>query len=172
MRPGIQAAGYTAGDGMIEYLCPGCGAMPCAGTVSCQLCGKLTNCRPWALRQQCITCGMLRQAEEHRQMRERSGPLYELAVKRGRIASAAWQKAGRPRKVTRVWKPVRSADGSMVRDSGGSPVYEVGWYLASTMRSATPVEATSEQVAAWQAYQESRPSFEPRHDLADQRPDA
>lgn len=105
-------------------------------------------------------------------MRERSGPLYELAVERGRIASAAWQKAGRPRKVTRTWVPVRSADGAIVRDSGGSPVYEVRCYLTSTMRSGIWVEATPEQVAAWQAYQESRPSFGPRHDPADQRPDA
>jgi hypothetical protein len=105
-------------------------------------------------------------------VRERSGPLYELAVERGRIASAAWQKAGRPRKVTRVWKPVRNADGTIVRDSGGAPAYEFRWYLTSTIRSGIPVEATPEQVAAWQAYQESRPSFEPRHDLADQRPDA
>jgi hypothetical protein len=114
---------------------------------------------------------MLRQAEEQRQMHERSGPLYELAVERGRIASAAWQKAGRPRKVTRMVRPVRSANGAIVRDSGGSPVYEVRCYLTSTMRSGVWVEATPEQVAAWQAYRESRPSFGPRHGLADQRPD-
>jgi hypothetical protein len=77
-------------------------------------------------------CGIRRQAEEERQMRERSGPLYELAVERGRIASAAWQKASRPRKVTRMWKLIRSADGTIVRDSGDAPAYEFRWYLTST----------------------------------------
>jgi hypothetical protein len=119
-----------------------------------------------------MTCALMRQLEAEKQMRERSGPLYELAVECGRIAAAAWQKAGRPRKITRAPRPVRDPDGTIVRDSGGSPVYEIRCYLTSTIRSGTWVEATPEQVAAWQAYQESRPSFGPRHDLADQRPDA
>ncbi len=162
-----------AGEGMTnERPCPGCGATPCVGTVTCQICGGPTSCHPWAPRQQCITCGMLRQAEQQRQMREHSGPLYELAVERGKIASAAWQKAGRPRKVTSVWVPTRGTDGTVVRDSNGEPVYEARWYLASTMRSAVPVEAKPEQVAAWQVYQESRASFEPRHGLPGRRPDA
>lgn len=110
---------------------------------------------------------MLSQAEQQRQMREHSGPLYELAVERGKIASAAWQKPGRPRKVTRVWGPVHDADGVIVRDASGDPVYEARWYRASTLRSGNKVAATPEQVAAWQAYQESRPSFEPRHGLPD-----
>src|ERR1700730_4161882 len=130
-----------------EHLCPGCGATPCAGTVPCQICGKLTNCRPWVPRQRCFICGMRRQFEAEKQMRERSGPVYELAVERGRIASAAYQKAGRPRKVSRTWVPVRSADGTVVRDSGGTPVYENHFYLTSTMRSGMWVEATPEQVA-------------------------
>lgn len=100
-------------------------------------------------------------------MRERSGPLYELAVERGTIAAAAWQKAGRPRKISRSSVLVRDADCAIVRKPDGSAVYEVRCYLTSTIRSGTWVEATPEQVAAWQAYQESRPSFGPRHDLAD-----
>lgn len=162
-----------AGGGVTdESLCPGCGATPCAGTVPCQGCGKLTSCRPWAPRQQCMTCALVRQLEAEKQMRERSGPLYELAVERGRIAAAAWQRAGRPRKVSMTSVFVRDADGTIVRDSAGSPVREFRYYLTSTMRSGTWVEASPEQIAAWKAYQESRPSFGPHHDLGNQRPDA
>lgn len=104
-------------------------------------------------------------------MQERSGPHYERSVTRGRAGSAAWNAAGRPRKVTAVSVPIRDADGSLLADADGEPQYETRWYVAASIRRKGDhrwkhglytrpdewVEATPEQVAAWKAWQASRP---------------
>lgn len=45
-----------------------------------------------------------RQADAERQMRERSGPLYELSKQRSRLIGEAWRAAGRPRDPSRRWR--------------------------------------------------------------------
>jgi hypothetical protein len=52
-----------------------------------------------------LRASMERTMEVQRQMRARSGPLYELAKDRSRITSAAWRAAGSPRRVHRVHFP-------------------------------------------------------------------
>jgi len=51
-------------------------------------------------------------------------------------------------------------DGTIVRDPGGTLVYEARWYLTSTMCSAVPVGPPPSRSQAWQAYQNSRPSLD------------
>lgn len=41
----------------------------------------------------CIVCAQRRMLEQRRQMSERSGPQYDLAVSRGRVGAAAWRAA-------------------------------------------------------------------------------
>lgn len=49
-----------------------------------------------------------------RQMQERSGPEYELAVEHSRVINAAWRAFGSPRRVSRV----HAADGLAYRFTG------------------------------------------------------
>src|SRR5260370_24781979 len=114
--------------------CPGCGTMPCAGTVPCLVCGQPARCRPWAPRQQCVIWGMLIEQEYQRQMRARSGPVYELVEERSKLGSAAWRAAGSPLRVTRQRRPVRDADSAVVLNADGNPRYQDRWYLAASMR--------------------------------------
>jgi hypothetical protein len=94
-------------------------------------------------------CGILRLADEQRLMRERSGPLYELAVARSRAGSAAWRSAGSPAKVTLV------TVGNL--DAEGKYHSELRWYLSAPLPRGEFVEATPEQVAAWEAWRATRP---------------
>ena len=63
---------------------------------------------------------------------------------RGRAASAAWRAAGRPPKVVPVRVGGTGADGKYVS--------ERRWYLAAKFKRGEKVEATPEQVAAWDAW--------------------
>ena len=96
----------------------------------------------------CIACAMFRVHEQQRQMHERSGPRYELTVSRARAGIAAWRAAGSPRKVTPVYAGSRDADGNYHA--------KLHWYLAAPYRRGEHIEATPEQVAAWQAWCASR----------------
>ncbi len=97
----------------------------------------------------CIICPIRWMHEQHRQMRERSGPQYELAAERSRTASAAYRTAGRPPKVIGVTVGSLDADGGWHR--------EEHWYLAARYKQGERVEATPEQVAAWDAWRAARP---------------
>jgi hypothetical protein len=105
----------------------------------------------------CI-CGFRRSAEMNRQMQERSCPLYELSRERSSAAYEAWQKAGRPPRITTIWVPVRSPDSNIPRESDGEPVYEKRLVLAAAWKRGELVNATPEQIAARAAYyRASRP---------------
>ncbi len=72
----------------------------------------------------------------------------ELSVSRVREGTAAWRAAGSPRRVSLVTGGGDDADGR--HNSEGR------WYLTSSLRRDAPVEATPEQVAAWQAWRQQR----------------
>jgi hypothetical protein len=99
----------------------------------------------------CI-CGFLREAEARKQMREHSGPLYELAMERSTTAYTAWQKASRPPRITTVWMPVRDADDNVLHGADGEAVYEKRLCLAAALKHGQVVDASPEQLAARAAY--------------------
>jgi hypothetical protein len=76
----------------------------------------------------CIVCAMRRVHEQHCQMKERSGPQYELSASRSRVGSAAYRAAGSPPKVRSV------THGSI--DADGQWHGELKYYLARSMRRA------------------------------------
>lgn len=84
----------------------------------------------------CIFCSMMRMIEQHEQMRERSGPHYDLATQRGRIITAAWRAAGSPARLQRVY----------------AGPHRIAWYLYAPWKRGHRQEATPAQVAAWQAW--------------------
>jgi hypothetical protein len=92
----------------------------------------------------CIVCAIHRMREQHRQMRERSGPLYEQAAEGSRAASDAWRTAGSPPRVVAVRVGCTGADGEYVS--------ERRWFLAAKFKRGERAEATPEQVAAWNAW--------------------
>ena len=89
-----------------------------------------------------------RMIEQHEQMRERSGPHYDLATQRGRIIKTAWRAAGSPARLQRVY--------------GGQ------WYLYASWKRGDRQEATPAQVAAWEAWCTER--FRLRRELGWDRP--
>ncbi len=126
-RP-IEAAGQTPVTD-VASACPDCGSGLGGG--------------------RCIICVMRRMHEQHRQMRERSGPPYDLAAGRNRTASDAYQAAGRPPKVILVIVGSTGANGEQIS--------EQRWYLAARYKRGEMVEATPRQVAAWAAWRAGRP---------------
>ena len=107
----------------------------------------------------CLICAMRRVHEQYRQMKERSGPQYELSASRSRVGTAAYRAAGSPPKVSSAMVPVTfiERDGQLYGDK-----YEIRYYLAKSMRrGARPdewIEATPEQVEAWAAWQRQKPT--------------
>jgi hypothetical protein len=87
-----------------------------------------------------VTAAFGRQMAAFKQMREHSGPIYETARERSRIASAAWRAAGSP-------KPVHLVHIAGVRRY-------VIWGRARDPASWTL--ATDAQVAAWYAWWRER----------------
>lgn len=97
----------------------------------------------------CIACAQRRMLEQRRQMSERSGPQYDLAVSRGRAGAAAWRAAGSPAKVS------LAHIGSI--DADGNHHSEAKWLFSAALKRGQIVEATPEQVDAWYAWRNSRP---------------
>ncbi len=80
-----------------------------------------------------------RRMAQLRQMQERSGPEYELALERSRLINAAWRAAGSPRRVSRV------------HTSGGLAYRFTG---RNDGRRTEP--ATLDDWTAWQTWQRER----------------
>jgi hypothetical protein len=97
----------------------------------------------------CGACSTRRMLEQHRQMSERSGPQYDLAVSRGRTGTAAWRAAGSPAKVSLVHLGAIDADGNYHR--------ETKWVFSASLKRGEIIEATPEQVDAWYAWHNNRP---------------
>lgn len=74
--------------------------------------------------------------EQRKQMRQRSGHLYDQAAERSRIMAAAWRAAGSPARLQRVHT---SPD-------------RINWYLYASWKRGHRELATPDQVAAWQAW--------------------
>jgi hypothetical protein len=87
-----------------------------------------------------VTAAFGRQMAACKQMRERSGPIYEAACERSRVISGAWRAAGSPRLVHRVRR-------------GGVSCY-VFWSEHSDPRTWEP--ATDAQVTAWYSWWRAR----------------
>lgn len=106
----------------------------------------------------CIACSMHREQEQHRQMRERAGPQYELAAGRSRVISEAYRAVGSPPEVIREWFPVTGPDGRTTWEgSDGEPVHEERVLLAAPWRKRREiVEAAPEQAEAWAAWQRQK----------------
>src|SRR5258707_6214134 len=121
----------TAGDEVSEASCPDCGS-------SIYQDGR------------CGACAIRRMSEQHRQMSQRSGPQYDLAVSRSRTGTAAWRAAGSPARVTMV------TGGSI--DADGNYHGERKWYLTALYKRGERIEATPGVVQ------------EPLHLLAGERP--
>jgi hypothetical protein len=71
----------------------------------------------------CLICSLRRQQEQNRQMRERSGPQYDLSVERSRIMNRAWRAAGSPQDPRRQWSKALQQVTSQIPDSERFNVY-------------------------------------------------